>query len=68
MIIEASTTQLGVIMTSRQKLIDHLANLKCARSEAFAEGDWDRVDYIGECISETQNELTKLAKKLPKHQ
>jgi hypothetical protein len=45
-------------MTTRQKLIDHLANLKLARDEAFATGDWEHVDYLGLCIDDTQDALT----------
>lgn len=41
-------------MTTRQQLIDHLADLERARDEAFAEGNWDRVDFLGNCIDDTR--------------
>lgn len=48
-------------MFTRQQLIDHLADLQRARADAFAQGDWDRVDVLGQCISDTRDELAKLA-------
>lgn len=46
-------------MTTRQQLIDHLANLERARAEAFAAGDWGRVDFIQLCIDDTRDDLKK---------
>ena len=50
-------------MTTRQKLIDHLADLERAREEARADGNWDRVDFIGLCIDDTRDALKKLDNK-----
>ena len=47
-------------MTTRQQLIDHLANLERARDEAFAEGNWDRVDLLGNCIDDTRARLAAI--------
>lgn len=47
-------------MTRRQKLIDHLADLNQARADAFANGDWDRVDFIQLGIDDTRGELERL--------
>ena len=48
-------------MSKRQQLIDHLADLKRARKEAFEAGDWDRVDLLGLCIDDTRAELASLS-------
>lgn len=47
-------------MTTRQQLIDHLADLERAREEAFAEGNWDRVDVLGNCIDDTRARIAAL--------
>jgi hypothetical protein len=47
-------------MTTRQKLIDRLADLQQGRAEAFANGDWDRVDFIQLCLDDTRDELDRL--------
>jgi hypothetical protein len=48
-------------MSTKQKLIDHLADLLQARKAAYAAGEWDRVDALGMCIDDTRAELAKLA-------
>jgi hypothetical protein len=47
-------------MTKRQKLIDHLANLLRARDDAFANGEWDRVDLLGNCIDDTRDQIAAI--------
>lgn len=47
-------------MSTRQQLIDHLADLERARAEAFAEGNWDRVDVLGNCIDDTRARIAAL--------
>jgi hypothetical protein len=47
-------------MSTKQQLIDHLANLEQARDEAFAEGNWDRVDLLGNCIDDTLARIAKI--------
>lgn len=44
-----------------QKLIAHLMLLEAAREEAFAEGNWDRVDLLQCCIDDTKNAIAKLS-------
>lgn len=44
-------------MTKRQQLIDHLADLERAREEAFADGNWDRVDLLQCCIDDTRGAI-----------
>ena len=46
-------------MSERQKLIDHLADLEQAYKEARAEGNWDRVDFLGLCIDDTRAAINK---------
>lgn len=46
-------------MSTKQKLIDHLNQLKAAYKEAFESGDWERADYIGLCIDDTRTEIKK---------
>lgn len=53
-------------MTRRQKLIDHLVSLNQGRADAFANGDWDRVDFIQLCIDDTRDELERLRVIAPK--
>lgn len=47
-------------MSIRQKLIDRIADLDRARDEAFAQGDWDQVDYLQLCIDDTRDTMAKL--------
>lgn len=47
-------------MTTRQQLTDHLADLERAREEAYAEGNWDRVDVLGNCIDDTRARIAAL--------
>lgn len=47
-------------MSTKQQLIDHLANLEQARDEAFAAGNWDRVDLLGNCIDDTRARIATL--------
>jgi hypothetical protein len=44
-------------MTTRQQLIDHLADLEQAREEARTAGNWDRVDLLGQCIDDTRDRI-----------
>lgn len=46
-------------MTQHQKLIDHLVDLEQARDEAFTEGNWERVDLLGNCIDDTRDAIAK---------
>ena len=36
--------------------------LQNARQEAFDAGEWERVDFIGQCISDIQDKIAKLEK------
>lgn len=45
---------------TRFNIQEHLINLRLAREEAFDEGDWDRVNYIGLCIEDTEKQLISL--------
>lgn len=47
-------------MSTKQQLIDHLANLEKARDEAFSEGNWDRVDLLGNCIDDTRARIAAI--------
>ena len=47
-------------MSQKQKLIDFLMKLEAARNEAFEIGDWDSVDFIGQCISDTRDKIAKI--------
>ena len=49
-------------MSKKQKLIDYLMKLQNARQEAFDAAQWERVDFIGQCISDTQDKIAKLEK------
>ena len=49
-------------MSEQQKLIDYLADLEKADTEARADGDWNRVDFIGNCIDDTLARIAKLTK------
>lgn len=44
----------------RFDLVEHLNALREARDEAFSEGDWERVDFIGNCIDDTEKQLHTL--------
>jgi hypothetical protein len=44
----------------RFDLVEHLNALRDARDEAFSEGDWERVDFIGNCIDDTEKQLQTL--------
>ena len=46
-------------MSTRQQLIDHLADLERAREEAYSAGEWSRVDFIQLCIDDTRDALKK---------
>lgn len=48
-------------MQNRNRLIQHLLLLKAAREEAFAEGNWERVDIIQCCIDDANKELANLS-------
>ncbi len=48
-------------MSKRQQLIDHLADLQRARKDAYAAGEWDRVDFLQLCIDDTRTLLKQLA-------
>jgi hypothetical protein len=39
---------------------DNLTALENARQSAFEAGDWDKVDYLGCCIDDTQDTINKL--------
>ena len=45
---------------TRFNLQEHLNALREARDEALSEGDWSRVDYIGNCIDDTEKQLQTL--------
>jgi hypothetical protein len=45
-----------------QKYIDHLADLEQAEQEARAEGNWERVDLIGNAIADTRDHIARLSK------
>ena len=45
---------------TRFNLQEHLNALRQARDEAFSEGDWERVDFIGNCIDDTEKQLQTL--------
>lgn len=47
-------------MTTRQKLIDHLAELEQAREKAFKQGQWARVDDLQMCIDDTRDDIKAL--------
>jgi hypothetical protein len=54
---------LGVsTMSELQKLIDYLADLEKADTEARADGDWNRVDFIGNCMDDTRARIAALSK------
>jgi hypothetical protein len=42
---------------TRYQIQEHLNNLKQAYDEAFTEGDWDRMNYIGLCVDDTADQL-----------
>jgi hypothetical protein len=44
----------------RFDLQEHLNALRQARDEALTEGDWHRVDFIGNCIDDTEKQLQTL--------
>jgi hypothetical protein len=44
----------------RFDLVEHLNALREARDDAFSEGDWERVDFIGNCIDDTEKQLQTL--------
>ena len=44
-------------MTTRINLFVLLNDLRQAREEAFSEGDWERVDFISNCIDDTEKQL-----------
>ena len=44
----------------RFDLQEHLNALREARDDAFSEGDWERVDFIGICIDDTEKQLQTL--------
>jgi hypothetical protein len=44
----------------RFDLQEHLNALREARDEALSEGDWSRVDFIGNCIDDTEKQLQTL--------
>lgn len=44
-------------MKNRQLLSRHLADLRQARAEAYANGEWERVDHLGYCIDDTVSAL-----------
>lgn len=45
---------------TRFNLQEHLNALRQARDEALTEGDWHRVDFIGNCIDDTEKQLQTL--------
>jgi hypothetical protein len=47
-------------MITRISLFVLLNDLRQARDEALTEGDWDRVDFIGNCIDDTEKQLQTL--------
>jgi hypothetical protein len=49
-------------MSTKQQLIDHLADLERARKEAYSAGNWDRVDLLGQCIDDTKAAIAKATK------
>lgn len=44
-------------MINRQALSQHLSALQQARAEAYAAGDWDRVEILQLCIDDTRKAL-----------
>ena len=50
--------------TKRFNLLEHFYALGQAREEAFAEGDWERVDYLQMCIDDTESRLTAIKNQL----
>jgi len=46
---------------TRFDIQEHLNALREARDEAFSEGDWERVDFIGNCIDDTEKQLNGLS-------
>jgi len=46
---------------TRFDIQEHLNALRQARDEAFSEGDWDKVDFIGNCIDDTEEQLNRLS-------
>ena len=44
----------------RFDLREHWNALREARDEALSEGDWSRVDFIGNCIDDTEKQLQTL--------
>jgi len=44
----------------RFDLQEHLNALREARDDALSEGDWSRVDFIGNCIDDTEKQLQTL--------
>jgi hypothetical protein len=56
-----ATNQPEISMSTKQQLIDHLADLEKARDEAFTEGNWGRVDLLGNCIDDTNARIAKLS-------
>jgi hypothetical protein len=49
-------------MSELQKLIDYLADLEKADTEARADGDWGRADFIGNCMDDTRARIATLTK------
>jgi hypothetical protein len=47
-------------MITRFDLQEHLNALREARDVALSEGDWDRHDFIGNCIDDTEKQLETL--------
>lgn len=50
------------INNSVVKLQNFIFDLQKARKEAFDEGNWDRVDIIGQCIDDAREELKNITK------
>ena len=47
----------------RAQLHEYLFSMQEALKQAKEFGDWDQVDYIGECIDATEEELAKIKAK-----
>jgi hypothetical protein len=47
-------------MSESYKLQQHIWAIEKARSDAFSEGNWDRVDYLTLCLDDSREQLEKL--------
>lgn len=42
----------------------HLVNLQASDRAAMAAGEWDRADFIGNCIDDTRDEIKQIERDL----